>query len=82
MSFKGKVFQVVRKIRAGSFLTYKEVAKVSRQRKKLIESVANILAKNKDPKDIPCHSVIRSDNLVGGYIGREDLDWLKAALCF
>jgi L-threonylcarbamoyladenylate synthase len=40
--------------------------------------VANVLKNS--PEDVPCHRVIRNDNLVGGYMGREDLDWLKAAL--
>jgi O-6-methylguanine DNA methyltransferase len=78
MSFKGKVFQILRNIRAGSFLSYKEVAKRSGS-EKAYRVVANILAKNKDP-NIPCHRVIRNDNLVGGYKGREDLDWMKAAM--
>jgi L-threonylcarbamoyladenylate synthase len=77
MSFKEKVFQVVRKIEPGSFLTYKEVAKkVGNER--AYRAVANILKNS--PQDVPCHRVIRNDNLVGGYMGREDLDWLKAAL--
>jgi L-threonylcarbamoyladenylate synthase len=77
MSFKEKVFQILRKIRAGSSLSYKEVAKKSGS-EKAHRVVANILKNS--PEDVPCHRVIRNDNLVGGYMGREDLDWLKAAL--
>jgi L-threonylcarbamoyladenylate synthase len=77
MSFKEKVFQILRKIRAGSFLSYKEVAKRSGS-EKAHRVVANILKNS--PENVPCHRVIRNDNLVGGYMGREDLDWLKAAL--
>jgi L-threonylcarbamoyladenylate synthase len=77
MSFKEKVFQVVRKIKRGSFLSYKEVAKRSGN-EKAYRAVANILKNS--PQDVPCHRVIRNDSLVGGYMGREDLDWMKAAL--
>jgi L-threonylcarbamoyladenylate synthase len=76
MEFKEKVFQVVRKIKPGDFLTYKEVAKkVGNER--AYRAVANVLKNS--PEDVPCHRVIRNDNLVGGYMGREDLDWLKTA---
>jgi O-6-methylguanine DNA methyltransferase len=77
MSFKEKVFKVVKKIKRGYFLTYKEVAKKAGN-EKAYRVVANILKNS--PQDVPCHRVIRNDNLVGGYMGREDLDWLKAAL--
>jgi L-threonylcarbamoyladenylate synthase len=77
MSFKEKVFQIVRKINPGYFLSYKEVAKRAGN-EKAYRAVANILKNS--PQDVPCHRVIRNDNLVGGYIGREDLDWMKAAL--
>ena len=77
MSFKEKVFKVVKKIKRGYFLTYKEVAKKAGN-ERAYRAVANILKNS--PQDVPCHRVIRNDNLVGGYMGREDLDWLKAAL--
>jgi L-threonylcarbamoyladenylate synthase len=76
--FKEKVLKIVKKIPPGSFLTYKEVAKLAGN-EKAYRVVANILAKNQD-LNIPCHRVIRNDNLVGGYKGREDLDWMKAAM--
>jgi O-6-methylguanine DNA methyltransferase len=77
MSFKEKIFQIVRKIKKGSFLIYKEIAKkVGKER--AYRAVANVLKNS--PENVPCHRVIRNDNLVGGYMGREDLDWLKAAL--
>jgi L-threonylcarbamoyladenylate synthase len=77
MNFKEKVFQVVKKIKAGKFLSYKEVAKRSGN-EKAYRAVANVLKNS--PQNVPCHRVIRNDGLVGGYMGREDLDWLKAAL--
>jgi L-threonylcarbamoyladenylate synthase len=77
MAFKEKVFQVVRKIKAGDFLSYKKVAKRAGN-ERAYRAVANILKNS--PENVPCHRVIRNDSLVGGYMGRKNLDWLKAAL--
>ena len=76
--FSQKVFSVVKRIPAGKFLTYKEVARFS-GRPKSFRAVGNILTKNRDKK-IPCHRVIRNDNQIGGYFGSEKLAWEKAAL--
>lgn len=67
MLFKDKVFAVVRKIRRGKTLTYKEVAQAA-GRPHAYHAVGNILSTNYDPK-IPCHRVIRSDGKMGGYNG-------------
>ncbi|HEY4482962.1 MAG: 6-O-methylguanine DNA methyltransferase [Candidatus Yanofskybacteria bacterium RIFCSPLOWO2_02_FULL_47_9b] len=65
MSFKQKVFAVVRKIPRGKMLTYKQVAtRVGSP--KAYRAVGSVLATNYDP-DIPCHRVVRSDGLTGGY---------------
>ncbi|MDI6602847.1 MAG: MGMT family protein [Patescibacteria group bacterium] len=65
VSFQERVFQVVKKIPPGEFLTYKMVAKLA-GRPWAWRAVGNILNKNKNPK-IPCHRVIRSNGRVGGY---------------
>lgn len=65
VSFREKVFRVVRKIPPGNFLTYKEVARLA-GRPRAWRAVGNILNKNKDPK-IPCHRIIRSDGKIAGY---------------
>jgi len=65
--FREKVFQVVKKIPPGKFLSYKMVAKLS-GRPKAWRAVGNVLNKNRDKK-IPCHRVIRSDGKIGGYKG-------------
>lgn len=64
-SFSDKVYDVVRKIKSGEVLTYKEVAKRAGN-EKACRAVGNILNKNYDPQ-IPCHRVIRSDGKTGGY---------------
>jgi O-6-methylguanine DNA methyltransferase len=65
-SFKERVFSVVSKIPKGKTLTYKQVAKFA-DSQKAYRAVGNILNSNADPKNIPCHRVIRSDGKVGGY---------------
>lgn len=65
-SFSEQVFEIVRKIPRGEFLTYKEVAKLV-GRPRAYRAVGNILNKNPDLKTIPCHRVIRSNGKVGGY---------------
>lgn len=64
-TFSQKIYKIVRKIPRGTFLTYKEVARLA-GREKAWRAVGNILKKNKDPK-IPCYRVIKSDGKVGGY---------------
>ena len=63
--FSKRVLEVVRKIKKGKALTYKEVAKLAGSTK-AYRAVGNILNKNKNPK-IPCHRVIKSDGSLGGY---------------
>ncbi|MEX2010256.1 MAG: MGMT family protein [Parcubacteria group bacterium] len=65
MTFKEKIYSVVKTIPKGSVMTYKEVAhRVGRPLAH--RAVGNILGKNVDPK-VPCHRVIRSDGKIGGY---------------
>ncbi|GIW65554.1 MAG: hypothetical protein KatS3mg094_073 [Candidatus Parcubacteria bacterium] len=80
---KKKIFQIIKKIPSGQFLTYKQVA-ILAHNEKAFRAVGNILkykAKlGKQFINIPCHRVIKGDYTVGGYLGRKDLNWLKAAL--
>lgn len=65
MSFQKRVFEVVKKIPKGKVLTYKQIAERAGS-PKAYRSVGNILNKNRNPK-IPCHRVILSSGLVGGF---------------
>ena len=65
ISFKEKVFEVVKKIPGGEVVSYKEVAQRA-GRPRAWRAVGNILSKNKNP-ELPCHRVIRSDGKIGGY---------------
>lgn len=61
-----QVFEEIKKIPKGQVITYKELAKRI-GRPNAYRAVANACGKNNDPKNIPCHRVIRSDGRLGGY---------------
>ena len=61
-----QVFEEIKKIPKGHVITYKELAKRI-GRPNAYRAVANACGKNNDPKNIPCHRVIRSDGRLGGY---------------
>lgn len=65
MTFREKVFDIVREIPRGKVLTYQEVARLAGS-PRAFRAVGNILTTNYNP-DIPCHRVIRSDGGMGGY---------------
>ena len=64
--FTEKVWNEIKKIPKGKTKTYKEIA-IAIGKPKAYRAVANACAKNKDPKNIPCHRVIKSDGTFGGY---------------
>ena len=64
-SFIKRVFEVVRRIKKGKTMTYKQVAELAGS-PRAYRAVGNFLNKNYDP-NIPCHRVIRSDGKIGGY---------------
>jgi O-6-methylguanine DNA methyltransferase len=64
-TFKDKVYAIVKKIPKGQTLTYKAVAAAVGQ-PKAYRAVGNVLNKNYNP-EIPCHRVVRSDGVAGGY---------------
>lgn len=64
-AFSYQVYAIVSQIPRGETRTYKEVAERAR-RPKAWRAVGNILNKNYDPT-IPCHRVVRSDGITGGY---------------
>ncbi len=64
--FQEKVFKIVKQIPKGSVLSYKQVAQKAGNIN-ASRAVGNILNKNKDYKNIPCHRVVKSDGKIGGY---------------
>jgi O-6-methylguanine DNA methyltransferase len=65
VSFKERVFEIVKKIKRGQTLSYKEVAKLAGN-EKATRAVGAVLHTNYDPK-IPCRRVIKSNGELGGY---------------
>ena len=67
--FQLKVWAYLRKIPRGSIKTYSQVAKAI-GKPFATRAVANAIGKNPYAPKIPCHRVIRSDGLLGGYSGK------------
>ena len=67
--FQLRVWAYLRKIPRGSVKTYSQVAK-GLGKPFAVRAVANAIGKNPYPPKIPCHRVIRSDGLLGGYSGK------------
>ena len=67
--FQLQVWQKIRKIKKGNVKTYNQIAR-SIGKPKAARAVANACGKNPYPIKIPCHRVIRSDGLIGGYSGQ------------
>lgn len=64
-SFRERVLTVVRGIKKGSVLTYKQVARKAGS-PRAYRAVGNVLTQNYNSK-IPCHRVVKSDGTPGGY---------------
>ena len=67
--FQVKVWRYLKKIPVGSIKTYSQVAK-GIGKPLAVRAVANAIAKNPYPPQIPCHRVIRSNGSLGGYSGK------------
>lgn len=64
-TFQNRVLAVIKRIPRGSVKTYREVA-FDAGNPRAYRAVGNILHKNYNP-EIPCHRVVRSDGVTGGY---------------
>jgi methylated-DNA-[protein]-cysteine S-methyltransferase len=64
-SFSERVLQVVRNIRSGHTLSYKEVATKAGS-SGASRAVGSMMAKNVNP-EVPCHRVVKSNGEVGNY---------------
>ena len=65
-SFSEKIHLIVRKIPRGKVATYGEIARAI-GRPQATRAVGNALNKNPHAPQVPCHRIVRSDGLVGGY---------------
>ena len=64
--FEQKVFSLVEKIPFGKVTTYQILAKKLGS-SSLARAVGNALSKNPRLIVVPCHRVIKSDGVIGGY---------------
>lgn len=67
LSFKEKVFLIVKNIPRGSVMTYKDVAKRAGNARSA--RVVGMYMRGNSDTNIPCHRVVRSDGSCGGYNG-------------
>ena len=67
--FQISVWKEIAKIPYAQTRTYKQLA-IAIGKPNSSRAVANACGKNPYAPQIPCHRVIRSDGLVGGYSGR------------
>ena|SRR3989344_3469414 len=77
-NFKARGLKIVTGIPRGKVLSYRQVAALAGS-PGACRAVGNIMKANRDSK-IPCHRVIRSDGIPGGYNGGRErkLRLLKA----
>lgn len=65
-SFSTKVYSVVAKIPKGKVATYSTIARLAGSAR-AARAVGQLMARNKDPKNIPCHRVVGSTGALTGY---------------
>ena len=66
--FQLEVWNALKKLRKGKTKSYLDIAK-SIGKPRACRAVANAIANNPYPIQIPCHRVIKSDGSLGGYSG-------------
>jgi len=73
--FKQRVYKIVKNIPKGKVMTYKQIGE--KMNSKAYQAIGQALKNNPDPKNIPCHRVIKSNGEIGGYFGHIDDDLSK-----
>lgn len=69
MTFREKVYEIVRKIPKGRVMSYGQVAKMA-GKPKAWRTVGMLMAKNPFIPEVPCHRVIAADGSLRGYSGK------------
>lgn len=62
---KEKIYQKLKQVPKGKITTYRELAHSINS--KAYRLIGTFMKTNKDPKNIPCHKVIKSDGSIGNY---------------
>lgn len=69
--FNSKVYEKLKKVPFGKITTYKDLAHAINS--KAYRAVGNALNKNKDPVNIRCFKVVKSDSSIGGFaLGKKE----------
>ena len=68
--FSNQVYQKLQQVPSGKVTTYGDIARAIGS--KAYQAVGQAMKNNPDPKNIPCHRVIKSNGTLGGYFGRQD----------
>lgn len=69
-NFQKKILQATRKIPYGETRSYKWVAQTAGY-PRAYRAVGNVMRNNPIPLIIPCHRVIKSNGMLGGFFGKE-----------
>ena len=77
--FEIKVWKEIAKIPYGQTRSYKQLA-IAIGKPNSSRAVANACGKNPYAPDVPCHRVVRSDGLIGGYSGHGGIKRKKELL--
>jgi methylated-DNA-[protein]-cysteine S-methyltransferase len=60
------IYELIAKIPAGKVSTYKELArKIS---SKAYRAIGQVVGKNPDAPEVPCHRIIKNNGEIGGYV--------------
>ena len=78
MPLKEKVYKLIKRVPRGKVVSYKEVGMVLNT--KAYQAIGQILKSNKDPVNIPCFKVVKSNGEVSGYAGNDPKNIKKKIL--
>ena len=74
--YRQRVWEEMRKVRAGETISYSELARRARN-PRAVRAAATCCAQNLIAPIVPCHRIVRSDGSLGGYgYGLETKRWL------
>lgn len=63
-----KTYSLLKKVPKGKVTTYKELAKAANT--KAYRAIGQIMKKNPNAPEVPCHRVVSSNGTLGGYMGK------------
>jgi len=75
MKFADWVYEITRNIPAGRVTTYKIIAQ--KLRSKAYRAVGQALRNNPYAPQVPCHRVIKSNGMIGGFMGEIEGESIK-----